>query len=96
MAEGHACMLPMPDAATFLNGLEDLYRTSSRKPKMILVSFPHNPTTICVDIDYLREIVRLAVIFRIQNVEDFARRLVPQDFHKFFGVDCSTPRDALS
>ena len=27
MAEGHACMLPMPDAATFLNGLEDLYRT---------------------------------------------------------------------
>ena len=37
LAEGHACMLPMPDAATFLNGLEDLYRTSSRKPKMILI-----------------------------------------------------------
>src|SRR5437588_149270 len=44
MAEGQACMLPMPDAATFLNGLEDLYRTGSR-PKMILISFPHNPTT---------------------------------------------------
>src|ERR1700730_16212974 len=28
MAEGHACMLPMPDAATFLNGLEDLYNKS--------------------------------------------------------------------
>ena len=37
MAEGHACMLPMPDAATFLNRLEDLYRTSSRKPKMVLI-----------------------------------------------------------
>src|ERR1051325_6222761 len=48
MAEGQACMLPMPDAATFLNGLEDLYRTGSR-PKMILISFPHNPTTTCVD-----------------------------------------------
>ena len=33
MAEGHACMLPMPDPATFLNRLEDLYNTSSRKPQ---------------------------------------------------------------
>ena len=33
MAEGHACMLPMPDPATFLNGLEDLYRRSARKPR---------------------------------------------------------------
>src|SRR6516162_6514129 len=32
MAEGHACVLPMPDAATFLNRLEDLYRNNSRKP----------------------------------------------------------------
>src|SRR5438309_11402401 len=45
MAEGHACMLPMPDPAEFLNGLERLYNTSTRKPRMILVSFPHNPTT---------------------------------------------------
>src|SRR5271169_3568878 len=57
MAEGHACMLPMPDAATFLNRLEDLYRMSAPAPKMLLISFPHNPTTTCVDLDYLREIV---------------------------------------
>jgi alanine-synthesizing transaminase len=72
LAEGHACMLPMPDAATFLNRLEDLYRTSSRKPKMILVSFPHNPTTICVDLDYLREIVRLAGFHGTMVIHDFA------------------------
>ncbi len=45
MAEGHACMLPMPDAATFLNRLEDLYRTSSRKPKLLadfLSAQPHH------------------------------------------------------
>ena len=45
MAEGHACMLPMPTPAEFLNRLEHLYNTSSRKPRMILISFPHNPTT---------------------------------------------------
>jgi alanine-synthesizing transaminase len=72
MAEGHACMLPMPDAATFLNRLEDLYRTSSRKPKMLLISFPHNPTTTCVDPDFFREIVRLAQQHGTMVVHDFA------------------------
>jgi len=72
LAEGHACMLPMPDAATFMNGLEDLYRTSSRKPKLILISFPHNPTATCVDLDYLREIVRLASHHGTMVIHDFA------------------------
>src|ERR1700684_4100087 len=40
MAEGHACMLPMPDAPTFLERLEDLYRKSAKKPAMLLLSFP--------------------------------------------------------
>src|SRR5216683_3287141 len=35
MAEGHACLLPMPDPATFLNALADLYRRSSKTPRMI-------------------------------------------------------------
>jgi alanine-synthesizing transaminase len=71
MAEGQACVLPMPDAATFLNRLEDLYR-SGTKPKIILISFPHNPTTTCVDLDYLREIVRLARHHGSYIVHDFA------------------------
>jgi alanine-synthesizing transaminase len=72
MAEGHACMLPMPDAATFLDRLRDLYRTSARKPKMLLISFPHNPTTTCVDLDFFREIVGLAREHGTMVVHDFA------------------------
>src|SRR3979411_1527032 len=56
MAEGHACLLPMPTAAEFLERLKHLYKTSSRKPKLILISFPHNPTTMCVDLDFFREL----------------------------------------
>src|SRR4030095_4458889 len=67
-----ACILPMPDAATFLNRLEDLYRTSSRKPKMVLISFPHNPTTTCVEIDFFKEIIRLASHHGTMVVHDFA------------------------
>jgi alanine-synthesizing transaminase len=72
MAEGHACMLPMPDAATFLNRLEDLYRTSDKKPKVLLISFPHNPTTTCVDLDFFKEIIRLARQHNTLVVHDFA------------------------
>jgi alanine-synthesizing transaminase len=72
MAEGHACLLPMPDAPTFLNRLEDLCRISSRKPKLLLISFPHNPTTTCVDLDFFREIVRLAARHGTLVVHDFA------------------------
>jgi alanine-synthesizing transaminase len=72
MAEGHACMLPMPDPATFLNGLEDLYRRSTRKPRLILISFPHNPTTQCVDIDFMKEIIRLAMHHGSMVLHDFA------------------------
>jgi len=72
MAEGHACMLPMPDPASFLNSLEDLYRRSAKPPRMILISFPHNPTTQCVDLDFFKEIIRLARHHGTMVVHDFA------------------------
>jgi alanine-synthesizing transaminase len=72
MAEGHACLLPMPTPAEFLNRLEDLYRTSTRPPKMLLISFPHNPTTACVELDFFREIIGLAGRYGTLVVHDFA------------------------
>ena len=72
MAEGHACMLPMPDPGTFMDRLEHLYTTSSRKPRMILISFPHNPTTQCVDLQFFRDIVALAARHGTLIVHDFA------------------------
>ncbi|MBM3738760.1 MAG: aminotransferase class I/II-fold pyridoxal phosphate-dependent enzyme [Acidobacteria bacterium] len=70
MAEGHACILPMPDPATFLQALHDLYKR--RPPKMVLISFPHNPTTCCVDLDFMKEIIRLAHQHGTMVVHDFA------------------------
>jgi alanine-synthesizing transaminase len=72
LAEGEACMLPMPDAATFLDGLKKLYRTPATAPKIVLISFPHNPTTICVDLDFMREIVNLAREHGTYIIHDFA------------------------
>jgi alanine-synthesizing transaminase len=72
MAEGEAVMLPMPDAATFLSRLKEHFRTAAKKPAMILISFPHNPTTVCVDLDYMGEIVGLAQEHGTFIVLDFA------------------------
>jgi alanine-synthesizing transaminase len=72
MAEGEAHMLPMPDAATFLQGLKDLYKSAIKLPKVILISFPHNPTTICVDLEFMREVVELARQHGTYIIHDFA------------------------
>lgn len=72
MAEGHKCALPMPTADEFLNRLEDVYRKSNRPPKMILVSFPHNPTTICVERPFFERLVELAHQHGTMIVHDFA------------------------
>ena len=71
MSEGHACLVPMPDAATFLNRLEDLYKTN-HPPKIVLISFPHNPTTTCVDLDFFRTVVQLAAKHGSWVIHDFA------------------------
>jgi len=72
MAEGHACMLPMPTPGEFLNRLTDLYKTSTRKPSMVLISFPHNPTTQCVDRPFMQAVVDLARHHGTMVVHDFA------------------------
>ncbi|HVT94699.1 MAG TPA: aminotransferase class I/II-fold pyridoxal phosphate-dependent enzyme [Bryobacteraceae bacterium] len=72
MAEGHACTLAMPNPAEFLNNLEHVYRTSAKKPKMVLVSFPHNPTTQTVEIDFFRDLVAMAAKHGTMIVHDFA------------------------
>ena len=72
MAEGQAAMLPMPDPATFLDQLEALYRSPAEKPKLILISFPHNPTTHCVELDFFRRVIGLAARHGTMVVHDFA------------------------
>jgi alanine-synthesizing transaminase len=65
-------MLPMPNAETFFGRLREFYRESPKPPKMLLISFPHNPTTTCVDLAFLTEIVNLARAHGTLIVHDFA------------------------
>jgi len=72
MAEGTAHMLEMPSPAEFLNRLEHHYKTALKPPRMLLLSFPHNPTTMTVDVEFFREVIRLAAHYGSMVVHDFA------------------------
>jgi len=72
MAEGEQVALPMPTPEEFLNRLEDLYKSGRKKPAMILVSFPHNPTTHCVDRGFFETLVAWAHKHGTMIVHDFA------------------------
>ena len=72
MAEGQACLVPMPTPADFLDSLERLFKGPGAKPRVILISFPHNPTTQCVDLDFFRNIIRMAHEHGALVIHDFA------------------------
>ena len=72
MADGRPSNLPLSTPDDFLNRIEDFYRKTIRPPKMILVSFPHNPTTTCVDLPFFEHLVELAHKHGTMIVHDLA------------------------
>ncbi len=56
----------------FLRRFYQTVKESMPQPKVIVVSFPHNPTTICVEKDFFRELVKFAREKGIWIIHDFA------------------------
>ena len=53
--------LPMIGGAEqFFDALVDRWQYSWPKPRVIVLSFPHNPTTHCVDVDFFQRVVDFA------------------------------------
>jgi len=72
LAEGESQMLPLSDGPTFLASLREHYRTAAKKPKVMMLSFPHNPTTVCVDAAFMQGVVDLAREYGSYIIHDFA------------------------
>ena len=56
----------------FLRRLYQTVKESMPQPKAIVVSFPHNPTTVCVERDFFRDLVKFAKEKGIWIIHDFA------------------------
>ncbi len=56
----------------FFANLMDAWENAWPRPRVIVMSFPHNPTTTCVDLAWLERIVAFAREHDVILVHDFA------------------------
>jgi alanine-synthesizing transaminase len=56
----------------FLDSLVEAWESTWPKPKVIVLSFPHNPTTACVDLAFMSRLVNFAREHEVVLVHDFA------------------------
>jgi alanine-synthesizing transaminase len=59
-------------AASFFEALENAWTVGWPKPRVIVVSFPHNPTGACVDLPFMQRLVDFAREREVIVVHDFA------------------------
>jgi alanine-synthesizing transaminase len=52
--------IPMGPDTDFFENVQEAYKYSWPKPRVIVLSFPHNPTTTCVDLPFMQRIVDFA------------------------------------
>jgi alanine-synthesizing transaminase len=49
--------VPLAEGAEFIENLRRSYEFAWPKPRVLVISFPHNPTTVCVDVPFFQQIV---------------------------------------
>ncbi len=64
--------VPLGHGEDFFANLMDAWENAWPRPRVIVLSFPHNPTTACVDLPWLERIVSFAREHDIILVHDFA------------------------
>jgi alanine-synthesizing transaminase len=58
--------------ADFFSDMHETFLDSWPRPRVIVTSFPHNPTTSCVDLDFFERLVEFALEHEVMLVHDFA------------------------
>ena len=64
--------IPMGPDQDFFENLLTATKTSWPRPKILIISFPHNPTTEAVDLDFFQKVVDYAKEHNILVIHDFA------------------------
>src|SRR5580658_3112722 len=56
----------------FFDNLVEAWESAWPKPRVAVLSFPHNPTTACIDLDTMARLVEFAHSHNVVLVHDFA------------------------
>ena len=72
LAGAHVVSTPLSTEEQLLRDVDELMRRLLPKPKLIVLNFPHNPTTMTVSPDFFEDMARLARKHSLFVVSDFA------------------------
>jgi alanine-synthesizing transaminase len=72
IAGGQLVSIPLTHDRDFFEDLEQITNLIRPRPTMLIISFPHNPTTMCVDLDFFKRIVEYAHKYKVYVIHDFA------------------------
>jgi alanine-synthesizing transaminase len=73
IAGGEVRTVPIGPGTDFFEEMEEAYKTSWPRPKMLIMNFPHNPTTQVVHgLDFFRQVVDFAKENNIIVIHDLA------------------------
>jgi alanine-synthesizing transaminase len=64
--------IPVGSGEDFFENVRQAYRFSWPRPRVIVLSFPHNPTTTCVDLAFMQRMVDFALENEVLLVHDNA------------------------
>lgn len=64
--------IPVGTGEDFFENVQQAYRFSWPRPRVIVLSFPHNPTTTCVDLAFMQRMVDFALENEVLLVHDNA------------------------
>ena len=74
--------VPLIPGVDFFEELEKSIKDTWPKPKMLVLNFPGNPTTQCVDLDFFEKVVQVAKEHQIWVVHDLAYADIVFDGYK--------------
>src|SRR3989338_4747328 len=72
LAGGDVRSIPIGEDADFFKNMEDAYKSTWPRPKILIINFPHNPTTDCIELDFFQKVVNFAKENNIIVIHDFA------------------------
>lgn len=72
IAGAEVIYVPLTPGLDFFAELEKAIKDAWPKPKMLIINFPCNPTTQCVDLDFFEQVVAIAREHKIWVVHDIA------------------------
>src|SRR5580692_2173891 len=82
IAGAHVISVPVHDREQFLAELEQLIPRMVPRPKALIVNFPSNPTTQCVELPFLARLVELAREYGFHLIHDLAYADIAFDGYK--------------